>query len=112
MRSRTVRTAAAVAAGVVVLGVTAAPAEASSYGKNSSYSHSVIYTRHCLDYSSSSCKLVTVRPGQSFPRNTAYAMPGTGWTMRDVVDGNPSISGSRYVKVDTLGLKLIVWYVS
>lgn len=90
----------------------AAPADASSYGANSRASHSVIYTRHCLNYSSSSCALHKIQPGQNFPRDTVYAMPGYGWQMCDVRDGYPCIYGSSYVRVDTLGLKFLVWYVS
>jgi hypothetical protein len=45
---------------LVLLGITTAPAEATSYGRNYSASRSVVYTRHCLDYSASACALHTV----------------------------------------------------
>lgn len=97
---------------LVLLGVSAAPADASSYGKNSSSSHSVIYTRPCATISV--CKLVVVQRGQSFPRDTEYAMPGFGWKMCPVADpGSPlCFTGTKYRKIDTLAQKYLTWYVS
>jgi hypothetical protein len=101
---------AAAMTGLAVAAMVATPAGASSYGKNSSMSHSVIYTRPCATISV--CKLVTVHPGYSFPRDTEYAMPGFGWTMCPVNDmGSPlCFGGSTYRKVGAVPDSL-TWYV-
>lgn len=110
MRARALALLAVV---LMLLGLSA-PAQASSYGRNYSASKSVIYTRHCLDYSSSSCALVIVHPGSAFPRNTAYAMPGTGWVMCPFADPQSPqcFSGSSYRKVDTALLRYMIWRVT
>jgi hypothetical protein len=97
MRARTL--GAAAAAGLTVAALIASPAQAANGQSNNRNSHSVIYTRPCLNYGSSSCALAVVGIGKNFPSNARYAMPGTGWTMCHIAGKTRCISGSSYVDI-------------